>query len=227
LVEHRDGQAVKVQGDGDDHVASGEGLLTRQAPTSAEQLAGELLEVGLRELIGGTRRLDRSDEIGRGMTSSGQLFLSPRQQVLDENLRLVVPGGPGRNRPRRIRSIGSDRSGDLSRAGGVQLADLGRDTGYRPSSEASRRARVGDDPVSELDCLDSTSHAPHGRRRVEAVSQKRRVGALPPSAGVSHQHSIGDENVIVHLGIAGPGRRMSGGRPDETTGGDAGLGCIG
>jgi hypothetical protein len=78
----------------------------------------------------------------------------------------------------------------------VQLADLGRDTGYRPSSEASGRARIGDDPVSELDRLGGTSHAAHGRRRVEVVSQERRVGAFPSSAGVSHQHGIRDENVF-------------------------------
>jgi hypothetical protein len=36
LVERRDGQAVKVRGGGDDHVASGEGLLLRKAPIRAE-----------------------------------------------------------------------------------------------------------------------------------------------------------------------------------------------
>ncbi len=51
LVEHRKGQAVKMRGGGDDHVAAGEGLLIRQAPTRGEQLAGELLEVGHRKLI--------------------------------------------------------------------------------------------------------------------------------------------------------------------------------
>jgi len=91
LVEHRDGQAVKVRGGSDDHVAAGEGLLTRQAPVRAEQLAGEDLEVNLREPVGGTRRLDRGHESGRGMTSSGQLVLPSGQQVLDADLRLVVP----------------------------------------------------------------------------------------------------------------------------------------
>jgi len=70
LVEHKDGQAVKVRGRGDDHVATGEGLFTRQAPIRAEQLAGELLEIDLRRLIAGTRHLDRGDEIGRGMTAA-------------------------------------------------------------------------------------------------------------------------------------------------------------
>ena len=140
LVEHRKGQSVKVWGGSDDHVASREGLLTRQAPTRAEQLAGELLEVDLRELIGRTRRLDCDDEISRGMTSGSQLVLPPRQQVLDVDLRLAVPGGPGRDRSRRIRGIGTDDGGDLCRAGRVQFADLGRDAGYRPSSEPSGRA---------------------------------------------------------------------------------------
>ncbi len=82
LIEHRDGQAVKVRGGRDDHVASGEGPLLRQAPIRAEQLTGELLEVDLGELIGGTRRLDRGEELGRGMTSSSQVVLPPGQQVL-------------------------------------------------------------------------------------------------------------------------------------------------
>jgi hypothetical protein len=224
LVEHKDGQAVKVRGRGDDHVATGEGLLTRQAPIRAEQLAGELLEIDLRRLIAGTRHLDRGDETGRGMTSSGQLVLPPGQQVLDADLRLAVPGGPGRDRPRRIRGIGSDGGGDLCRAGGVQFADLGRDAGYRPSSEPSGRARVGDDPVPDLDRLGGCGHPSHRRRRVQMVSQERRVGAFPTSAGVSHQHGIRDQDMIVHLGIAGPGRRMAGSRPGETTGGHAGLG---
>ncbi len=214
---------MKVWSGGDDHVAAGEGLLFRQAPTSAEQLAGELLEVDHRELIGGTRRLDRGDEIGRGMASGGQLFLPPRQQVLDGDFRLVVPGGPRRDRTCRIRGIGSDCGGDLSRAGRVQLADLGRDPGYRPASEASGRARIGDDPVSKLNRLGGCDHTSHGRRRVEVVSEERGVGTFPPSAGVSHQHGIRDQDMIVHLGIASPGRRVPGRRPDETTGGDPRL----
>ena len=223
IVEHRDGQAVKMRGGGDDQVASGEGLLLRQAPTRAKQLAGEHLEVGLREFIGRTRRLDRGDEVSRGMAGSGEFVLPPGQQVLDAEFRLAVPGGPGRDRPCRIRGIGSDGGGDLSRAGRVQLADLGRDPGYRPASEASGRTRIGDDPVSELDGFGGCCHPPDSRRRVQVVSQERRVGALPPCAGVSHQHGIRDQDMVVHLGIASPGRRVSGGRPDETTRGDAGL----
>ena len=214
-----------MRGGGDDHVASGEGLLAREAPIRAEQFAGELLEVDLRELIGGTRRLDLGEEIGRGMTSSSQLFLPPGQQVLDADLRLAVPGGPGRDRPRRVRGIGSDCGGDLSGAGRVQLADLGRDAGYRPSTEASGRARIGDDPVPELDRLGGSGHAPDCCRRMQVVAEERRVGAFPPSPCVTHQHGVRDQDMVVHLGIAGPGRRMAGGRPDEPTGGDPGLGA--
>ena len=87
-----------MRGGGNDHVASSEGFLAREAPVRAEQFAGELLEVDLRELIGGTRRLDLGEEIGRGMTGSSQLFLPAGQQVLDGHLRLAVPGGPGRGR---------------------------------------------------------------------------------------------------------------------------------
>jgi hypothetical protein len=57
------------------------------------------------------------------------------------------------------------------------------------------------------------------------VSQERRVGAFPTSAGVSHRHGIRDQDVVVHLGIASPGRRVPGGRPDKPTGGDARLGA--
>ena len=223
LVEHRKGQSVKVRGRGDDHVATGEGLLTRQAPIRAEQLAGEDLEVNLREPVGGTRHLDRGAEIGRGMTSDVQLRLPSGQQVLDADFRLVVPGGPGCDRPRRVGSIGSDRGCDLCRAGRVQFADLGRDAGYRPSSEPSGRARIGDDPVPELDRLGGTSHTPHRCCRVEVVSQECRVGALPSSACVSHQHRIRDQDMIVHLGIASPGCRVPRGRPDEPAGGDPRL----
>ncbi len=107
----------------------------------------------------------------------------------------------------------------------MQLADLVRDAGDRPASEASGRARVGDDPVPELDCLGSANHPTDRCRRVEVVAQERRVGALPPSASISHQHGIRDQDVVVDLGIAGPGRRMPGGRPGETAGSDAGLGA--
>jgi hypothetical protein len=105
----------------------------------------------------------------------------------------------------------------------VQLADLGRDTGYRPSSEASGRARIGDDPVSELDRLGGCGHTPDGCCRVEVVAQECRVGALPSSAGVSHQHGIRDQDMIVHLGIASPGRSVPGGRPYEPAGSDPRL----
>jgi hypothetical protein len=105
----------------------------------------------------------------------------------------------------------------------VQFADLGRDAGYRPASEASGRARIGDDPVPELDRLGGCGHPSHRRRRVEVVSQERRVGAFPTSAGVSHQHGIRDQDMIVHLGIAGPGCSVPGGRPDEPTGAHPGL----
>ena len=179
---------------GNDHVASSEGLLAREAPVRAEQFAGELLEVDLRELIGGTLLLDLGEEIGRGMTSSSQLFLPAGQQVLDGHLRLAVPGGPGRDRPCRVRGIGSDRGGDLSRAGRVQLADLGRDAGDCPASEASGRARIGDDPVSELDSLGSSGHPSDRCRRVEVVSQERRVGAFPASEGVTHEHGVRDQD---------------------------------
>jgi hypothetical protein len=54
---------------------------------------------------------------------------------------------------------------------------------------------------------------------------ERCFGALPSSAGISHQHGIRDQDMVVHLGIPGPGRRMPGGRPGETSGGDAGLGA--
>jgi hypothetical protein len=58
---------------------------------------------------------------------------------------------------------------------------------------------------------------------MQVVSQERRVGALPSSACVSHQHCIRDQDMIVHLGIASPGRRVARGRPDEPTGGDPRL----
>jgi hypothetical protein len=58
---------------------------------------------------------------------------------------------------------------------------------------------------------------------MQVVAQERRVGAFPPSAGVSHQHGIRDQDMFVHLGIASPGRRVPGGRPDKPTSGDAGL----
>jgi hypothetical protein len=107
----------------------------------------------------------------------------------------------------------------------VQLADLGRDAGYCPASEASGRARIGDDRVTELDSLGGSSHPSYRRRRVQVISQERRVGAFPTSAGVTHEHGVRDQHVVVHLGIAGPGRRVAGGRPDEPTGGNACLGA--
>jgi len=41
LVEHRDGQAVKVRSRSDDHLATSEGLLAREAPVRAEQFEHE------------------------------------------------------------------------------------------------------------------------------------------------------------------------------------------
>ena len=106
LVEDRDGQAVQVRGDGHDHVATGEGLLPRQPPARTEQLAGQLVEVDHWALVGGTGGLDRGGESLRRVTSSGQLGLPAADQILDENLLLAVPGGPGRDRPGRVGGIG-------------------------------------------------------------------------------------------------------------------------
>jgi len=136
------------------------------------------------------------------MTSSGQLVLPPGQQVLDADLRLAVPGG--RAATDRAAYEASGPTAAVICAERVECS-LQTSAGMRrsPILRAVRTARVGDDPVPDLDCLGGCGHPSHRRRRVQMVSQERRVGAFPTSAGVSHQHGIRDQDMIVHLGIAG------------------------
>jgi len=137
LVEHRKGQSVKVRAAAISR-RHGEGLLTRQAPSGPSKLAGEDLEVNL----GSGRRNPPPRSRRRESAGDDQRRSAPPaiwQQVLDADFRLGGPGWPGRDRPRRVGSIGPTAAVICCRAGRVQFADLGRDAGYRPSSEPSGR----------------------------------------------------------------------------------------
>ena len=66
---------------------------------------------------------------------------------------------------------------------------------------------------------------PDGGRGVEVVTEQPGVEALPAASLVAHAHDVGDEHVVVDLGVAGPGRRMAGHRPGEPRGRGADLGA--
>ena len=88
-------------------------------------------------------------------------------------------------------------------------------------AQAPRRPGVGLNAVAELDRLGGSRHAPDGGGGVQVVTQLPGVQALPPSPLVAHGHDIGDEHMVVDLGIARPGGGMAWDRPGEPSGGGA------
>jgi hypothetical protein len=105
----------------------------------------------------------------------------------------------------------------------MQSAHFGGDAGDRPAPEPPRWARVGHDPVAELDRLCSRRHPPNCCGGVEVVAKKSGVGALPASPSVTHGNGVGDEHMIMDLGIPGPGRGVARCGPDEPAGCHSGL----
>jgi len=56
---------------------------------------------------------------------------------------------------------------------------------------------------------------------VEVLTQQGRVGALPAALAVGHLHQVGHQDVVVGVGVAGPGGGVAGHRIDQTAGSGA------
>ncbi|HWG75150.1 MAG TPA: hypothetical protein VG184_13955 [Acidimicrobiales bacterium] len=97
----------------------------------------------------------------------------------------------------------------------MQLAHLGGNAADRPAPEAPRRAGVGLDAVAEPDGGGRRRHPSDRGRGVEVVSHQSGVEALPPAPGVAHGHHVGDQNMVVHLGVTAAGAGMARRRPGK------------
>ena len=85
-------------------------------------------------------------------------------------------------------------------------------------AETPGGAGVGHDAVAQLDrLLGGGDPAEHGGG-VEVLAPQGGVGRLPAALGVGHAHQVGDQDVVVRAGVAGPGGGVAGDGVDEALG---------
>ena len=87
------------------------------------------------------------------------------------------------------------------------------DAGDCPAAQATGRPGVSLDAVAQLDRLGRRRHAADRRRGVEVVAEQPGVQPFPAASLVAHPHDVGDEHVVVDLGVARPGRPHGGTPP--------------
>ena len=84
----------------------------------------------------------------------------------------------------------------------MHLPGFFRDAGDGETAQAPRGAGVGLDAVPELDRFGRRRHAADGGGGVQVVTQQSRVERLPATPGVPHGHDVGDQHMVVRLGVA-------------------------
>ena len=145
-------------------------------------------------------------------------FCSPAlHERPDRLVAFGLAGGPGGHAPGPVGGLAAPLALGfyLGRPLGVELHNFVGDAGDLPVPEPSRGARVGLDGVAQFDRHPGRGHpAGHGGG-VQVLPPQRRVGRLPAALFVLHLHDVGQQDVVVRAGVAGPRSGVAGVGVDE------------
>lgn len=100
----------------------------------------------------------------------------------------------------------------------MDLKDFLGEAGDLPAVQLPGRPLVRLDPIPQLHRHPRGGDPPDRGRRVQLIADEGGVETFPAAPVVSHPHHVGDQHMIMDLGVPGPGCRMPRRRPNQTPG---------